>query len=51
MCVSTRGQRRFPSVLLKPLGHLSAFRINELWVVEIHYLRNCVRPPYVLRIW
>ena len=35
VCVSTRGQSRFPSVLLQPLGHLSVFKINDLRAVGI----------------
>jgi len=30
MCVSTREEIQFPSVLLQPLGHLSVFRISNL---------------------
>jgi hypothetical protein len=37
VCVSTRGRSRFPSVLDRPLRHLSAFRINELRATEGHY--------------
>ena len=35
MCVSTRERNQFPSVLLKPLGHLSVFRINDLRAVDL----------------
>jgi len=50
VCVSTRGGSQFPSVLLKPLGHLSVS------LESIAYGRmdepgnpNYVRPPNVLR--
>jgi Bacterial regulatory proteins, luxR family len=35
VCVSTRERNQFPSVLDRPLRHLSAFRINGLRAVRI----------------
>ena len=40
LCVSTRGGSRFPSVLDRPLRHLSAFRINELRAAWIRIAQN-----------
>jgi hypothetical protein len=54
VCVSTRARNQFPSVRLQPLGHLSVSlesavsgRVDEPETPNC--VRNCVRPPNVLR--
>jgi hypothetical protein len=48
VCVSTREEIQFPSVLLQPLGHLSAFKINDLRAVG---LRLSHTPPISLALF
>jgi hypothetical protein len=53
-CVGAREGNQFPSVLLQPLGHLSVSLESIVYglVAEPetpNCVRNCVRPPNVLR--
>jgi hypothetical protein len=50
VCVTERGRIQFPSVLLQPLGHLSASLESVVYgPVAEPETSNCVRPPNVPR--